>query len=390
MWGRKPKKSQDNPQNEAETRLVSHLEGLQYRADPQFRRDLKNRLLTSLEQSQAGPVRPVRRPGSRRWSAASSVGLALGGLGLAALLLVVVSVLSVRSNEGTVAVVPPTEVAVATVETLPSAAPVEAPPVAPRGNIETTSEDEPTATAVTTQPVVALSLFNPANGGYISTTTATGLVGFSVRPPTYLPTGYTLEAASVQTTTTQLDPASPEISGYYLRYSAALSGSKMPPPTLEISQWKVPFNFKPPTPSAASPGGAARRVSPPPVIVLGVSRAHYLTIHSQSAYMIEGANWTIWIMNDGGKANPPGRITPGGFNNSGSPTTPSTLKDGSGSPVRFGRLAADRPDYFIEFGHKTEPKNTKALIWQKDNVLNVVNAADNVSLAELQKVAESF
>ncbi len=387
IWDRFKKNNQVE-EAEADPILLGQLERLEFRARPEFQAGLKNRLQASLMAQTALPVRPRRQ--FSLWRSPVPVGLGLAGM--AAALVIVLSVLSV----GTPAV----------------------------DNTEPPLEGLVTPAALTAGPelVGGVSRFyNTSAQKYIQSDEAEKALGFVVRAPGFLPANYKLEYAGLQAQTEKSSSGSSlEASGYQLRYVApaldATDNKAVRNQELEVYEWRVPFNLKlgppppggpagqsPPNPIGQNPpgfGGPSLAGRPPLVpSITGAQRSRPQEVQGGPGYLIEGARWRINMLM-ANEAGPAGlietdlRLTPGN-GQPGRAIAPPPARNRLASKLTFGRLMPTQPLYFIEFGKpeigkRSDPKGVKTLIWQQGNTLMLVSATDNLSDEDLKQVADSL
>lgn len=366
IWDRFKSRLQKPAEPEAiqDEYLSGQLEGLHFSARPEFRDALKDRLMNSLATS--APVSSTRPAWFQKWRLVSAP-LAVGGLGLLAAIIVLVSVVSVNG----ISSVTPT-------------------PIAEVASAATVTPDEPSFSV----PQSDLNQFYDAvSQSNQKRSEAEAALGFPVRAPGYVPEGYRMDYAALQVPP---GPGSPsEVSGYYLRYSKAAPVTRGSKPTeknyeLEISEWRVPFNLAARTATSSTPTG-------PSVQISGAQRYSSQSVKGAAGYLIEGGRWRIQLQGQPGRPetvlptrpNQPQNVTPGvGF-----PGRPPMAGIGRGRPVppvMFGRTMPNRADYFIELMRGADQRGSKTLIWQQGNLLTVVSVADSLSNDELKQIAESL
>lgn len=359
--------------------LENQLEHLKYRARPEFQADLKNRLLASLETEQSPRIATagnfsqqiknfLKGPNITR--------LALSGFGLAALVVLVISVLAANSlNNGRPnQQIQPVAAATITAQTQPNKIGTE-----------------------------NLQLFSPATKTYLTAAEAGRQLGFGVKQPTYLPVGYKLDSAYLSVATGRAPLQI--VQGYQLNYSASkLNGNAR---EIEIAEWQTP------TPISTAPGnpgnaaGALEKFGT-------VSGAKMTTIELSKgvqAYYLEGSKWQIPILGgvqivektlpstsvviggagvDEGPPPPPQIVAVPGDPAVGITLTESTAvlsQDFSISIANGKPVAGNRSDFSLEFGNQTAGVTVKTLLWPQNNRLLLISADASVSLDELKKVA---
>lgn len=411
--------SQDRPQD-LEQRLVN----MHFQARPDFREDLKERLLQRLEEpAQAQPKIGISKakviPGLTHYRhMPSRTRLALGGIGLAALLIVLISVLSV----GTVYRNPTASASVAAV-----ANPV-VPPVA-AGNPGTTPAPA-SGTGSAGAGSQASSSILAALRKYFDPAEAAKTAGFTVNIPGYLPSGYKLTYAAVAnpvpnpptTTTGSAGPTLLTPAGYNLRFGDT-TGQTTSDHQIELAQWQVPFTI-------ATNGLTTLSNS---AVATGPNTANYqspqtITISGQPGFVIEGGEWQIQLaaaqpvtatVTGPGQvvqAGQPGQAGTGvGLEPVSAPISGTTIitsaQQISGS-TGFTATAAGPIISFTQVGtlnvnsteaapvaavsggivvaFSAQDPQIRTLVWQQNNLFTVLTAPANLSEAELKQVAESL
>ncbi len=393
IWDKfRPKAAKSEP-DAAETEqimtgpLESQLNRLEFRARPEFQSALKQQLQTRLV-AQGAPSKPEKR-GPARPNLGRPLPIALGFGGLAAIAIVLVSVLSVGLNS------PPT------------------PDInLPEANLrQLEGAVTPLAmTASPNSPAVGgiFRLYNTTTQKYIAPDEAEKTLGFEVRGPEYVPAGYQLQYAALQAPTEKRNNGSSmEANGYQLRYVG--SGANNAPKSvkdsdyeLEVYGWRVPFELKvaglppspPLTPGQARPAPFNRLPS-----VIGAAKSASQDVQGTPGYLIEGAKWRINII-----AQPSGSAEGPNFNGlapqispSGPPSRISAeqMRNRLASRVSFGKFMPAQAFYFIDYarlepGKRPDTKGPKALVWQQGDLLRLVIGGENLGEDELRQVAESL
>ena len=382
--------AENGPDQDPDQPLINQLENIQFDARPQFRHDLKERLMHQLANQ---PVLPARQP---RLTLARSFGLTLSGIGMASVIIILVAVLTARSYPGNgeataVALVPADSVAALT---------AQAQPTQLQGTIEATALTTGRAGAPTAGKPTALDnpdtvkLYNDVSQDYISTDDASQKLGIGLKLPGYLPTNYHLKSANLQMMPEKTTNNLIDMDGYYLRYISPADNGNSADQPLEISQWKVPFTLPADNLAFGMMGNIEKRADGG-VIVLGAQKTITTTVQGVAGYLIQGPRWRIQIISGAGaggssvKGGP--LVQPPGMPGPGMPFQPLVNgKDLPDVPVVIGHTKTDRPDYFIEFGERNGAKGTHSVVWQQDNVLNVVTGSDKLSDTELKQVAGSL
>lgn len=360
--------------------LENQLERLKYRARPEFQADLKNRLLANFEAEQ--PTK-IANTGSFSQQVKNFLKgpnitrLALSGFGMAALVVLIISVLAANS--------------------LNNARPnQQLQPVAAATSSSTTQNQPNKATD-------KLQLFSPATKTYLTAVEASRQLGFTVKQPTYLPASYKLNSAFLNVAS---GPVPVQIvQGYQLNYTAPkLNGSAR---EIEIAEWQTPA---PISTAPGKPGNAAGAIEK-----FGtVNGAKVTTIELSKgvqAYYLEGSKWQIPIF--GGvqiveKTLPSTSVVIGGAGAEEGPPPPpqiiavpaepavgitlteatATLSQDFSISIANGKpVTGSRTDVVLEFGNQTGGVTVKTLLWQQNNRLLLISADESVAVDELKKIA---
>jgi hypothetical protein len=402
IWDKiRPRKPDDTGEDRAEAELVNWLEQMQFQARPEFENSLKNRLQASLLAQPPAPVRPTRWQGfSMAWRKPLPVALGLGGL--AAITIVLVSVLSLAGS-------PVGDSNPTTSGLVGAATPEDVPTVAENGTVTAlVGAVTPVTTGANPGAVGGINLlYNTTTQQYIAPDEASKALGFPVRGPAYLPPNYQLQYAALQVPPEKNGlNNSLDAKGYQLRYLASSAdknskATKNPEEELEVYEWRVPFDLKPG--NFNFPLGPANRPGPPAAHfpnIMGAQRSSPQQVQGNPGYLIEGTRWHMSVLS-------PGEIPAAGFNGS----APANVTPGSGPPPRpaaadlryrlasrvsFGRAMPGMPVYSIDFSRfeagksRADLKDAKALIWQQGSNLSLVVGPNSLSDQELVRVAEGL
>lgn len=351
--------------------LEQELGKLKYHARPEFQNDLKARLLASLENQSLAAPDLATKPKLKFWQNPAWGRLAFGGFAVAALLVLMVSVLTVNNPSAD----SPTSLAQqTTLQTIPT--------VTPAAN--TAPEFSPQQAA----PFAPL-LFNPLSKNYIKAEEASRQLGFAVRPPSYLPAGYNFSSATLQLPD-RPPMGMPMLRGYQLNYNAPEKNKKMR--ELLLGEWEAPFFMR---------GGPNSRFEP----FSGISGAKVTPVEIAPAltgFYLEGPRWRLNFSPRAAEDVP--------LNLAATPASVeigeavSTLPERSPRPnvapanppqpndvaVSVARAGGNRSEVALEFGNKPVNAKVKTLIWQQNNRLLIVSGDESLTLAELKKVAIGF
>jgi hypothetical protein len=406
--------------------LEQKLENMRFQARPAFREDLKERLLQRLDepaQPKIGAGKANLLPGLTPYRhLPSRTRLALGSIGLAALLVVLFSVLSVsgvyRNPTAPASVAPvsvtPNAVAVANPVVPPVAAGV--PGATPGPASGTNPGTTATGTEATSAILAALhKFFDPAETARTA--------GFTVNIPGYLPAGYQLTYAAVANPTATSPAPNPPANGstlltpagYSLRFSD-LTGQTTVAHQIELAQWQVPFTL-----STIGVTNVAQGAG-----VTGPNTASYqspqtISIAGQPAFVIEGSQWQIQLATAGpvtatvtgpGQAvqSAPVALNPVSVPISG--TTIITSPVQANGPVSATLTAAGPVISFTQVGtlntntseavpvgavsggivvaFSAQDSQIRTLVWQQNAVFTVLTAPVTLSEVELKQIAESL
>jgi hypothetical protein len=350
-FNRKPQKN--NPDEPELQDFARRLEDLRFEPRPEFRDDLKNRLLASLQEE----ATPARAGWWQQFLASwkkprAIVGFGLGTLGAVAALVLIISVASVLNN--------PVLVTPVAVNSTPLAVPSLA-----------------STASVTQSP--ALTFYNVATKSYVNLQEAEKLAGFAASQPGYLPSGYAFKSANVIALPERAMPVRNfDIRGYNLRYEGVKAPGKNTP-ELEVTQVTVPFNLR-----IGQNGARTDRNTLP--MIMGSQATTVKITDEITGYFIQGRTWNLTVPNG---ARPEGEI---------GQTTPPTPRPAIGNRndaievanFTFGRNDANRPGFSIGFGNRPGAQSRKVLIWQQDKILVMLSADDSLSEAEMVKVAQGL
>ena len=403
--------------------LEQKLASMRFQARPDFREDLKERLLQRLEepaQPKVGVGRVNILPGLTRYRhLPSRTRLALGGIGLAALLVVLFSVLSVGGlyrNPTASASVTPNVVAGAHPAVPPAASGTPGATPAPASG--TNPGTAATGTEATSTILAALhKFFDPAETARTA--------GFTVNIPGYLPEGYRLTYAAVANPpATRPAPASaangPTLltpAGYNLRFSDT-TGQTTVAHQIELAQWQVPFTL--------STTGATTVAQGAGTGVTGPNTASYqspqtISIAGQPAFVIEGGQWQIQLATAQAVTATvagPGQAVqsaPVALNPVSVPISSTTIitsavqASGSVSPTltvagpvisftQVGALNVTSGEAVpvgavsggIVVAFSAQDPQIRTLVWQQNAVFTVLTAPATLSEVELKQIAESL
>lgn len=397
FWNKSKTQSdiQSNTANSRPEDFGQKLEQIHFQARPDFREDLKARLMQNLAEQQpevAGGKASLLPNLTQSRYLPSRTRLALGGIGLAALLVLLISVLSV----GVVYRNPTASASVAAGGTGDNTPATPTPPVGPGSG---------TASAIQT---ALKSFFDPV--------AAAKMTGFAVSIPTYLPPGYKLNYAGVNAPVTAPAPAANGSTtltpaGYTLRFIGTTQATASMAP-IEIAQWQVPYKLGTAGEATLSQGNV--QLLPGEA---GIQTSQPITVSGSPALIIQGDQWQMQFSTaqpDGGAVTGPGQsgmsgaviLDPTSAPISGTTVITSALQvSGSGgvtatgpvisftqvgisSTTNQGQAATSAGGVVV--GFSAQDAQVKTLVWQQDSVFTVLTTPASLSDTELKQIAESL